>query len=102
MGHSLWLITPLCNYKDSDNNLLLSEAGKPKRERDEIFVGKWDEKTHLDYAKNSKKSVVTREPVVKGAKPTKPVKEAQKPPVDEQETFLNPNKSCVTLVGRYF
>jgi len=60
------------------------EAGKPKRERDEIFVGKWDEKTHLDYAKNSKKSVVTREPVAKGAKTTKPVKEAPKTPVDEQ------------------
>jgi len=87
---------------DSDNNFLLLEAGKPKRERDEIFVGKWDEKTHLDYAKNSKKSVVTREPVVKGAKPTKPVKEAQKPLVDEQETFQNHNTSCVTLVGRYF
>ena len=82
--------------------MLLSEAGKPKRERDEIFVGKWDEKTHLDYAKNSKKSVVTREPVVKGAKPTKPVKEAQKPPVDEQETFQNHNTSCVIFVGRYF
>ena len=69
---------------------------------DEIFFGKWDEKTHLDYAQNSKKSVVTREPVVKGAKITKSVKEAQKPPVDEQETFQNHNKSCVTLDGRYF
>jgi len=61
-----------------------AEAGKPKRERDEIFVGKWDEKTHLDYAKNSKKSVVTREAVAKGTKTAKPVKETPKPPVDEQ------------------
>ena len=53
----------LYSYKDSKDILWISEPGKPKRERDKIFVGKWDEKTHLDYAKNSKKSVVTRDPV---------------------------------------
>ena len=68
---------------------MLQEAGKPKRERDEIFVGKWDEQTHLDYAKNSKKSVVTREPVAKGAKTAKPVKEAPKTPTNEQEMLYD-------------
>ena len=68
-------------------NFVSSEAGKPKRERDEIFVGKWDEQTHMDYVKNLKKSVVKREPLAKGAKTTKPVKEAPKTSSEEQELF---------------
>merc|ERR1712168_926281 len=65
-------------------------GGKPKRERDEIFVGKWDEQIHLDYAKNSKKSVVTREPVKKGSSATKTAK-----PVKE----TNPNEQAIDEDG---
>ena len=99
-----------CITRDAGIKNYILEAGKPKRERDEIFVGKWDEQTHLDYAKNAKKSVVTREPIAKGAKTAKPVKEVPKTPVDEQEMLHDRSiytaqkrfpECCPTFLGHY-
>ena len=44
------------------------EAGKPKRERDEIVVGKWVAENHATYAKT--KNVVKRANDDKSAKKT--------------------------------
>ena len=46
---------------------LILEVGKPRRERDEIYVGKWNSEDHIEYAKTKK--VVTRQT----SKPTKKV-----------------------------
>ena len=53
--------------KFSKLTFLFIEAGKPKRERDEIVVGKWVAENHSTYAKT--KNVVKRANDDKSAKP---------------------------------
>merc|ERR1712227_1122145 len=51
------------------------EVGKPKKPNDEIYVGKWDEARHLEWAaprKVVKKGVLNK---IKSSKPTKTVKD---------------------------